>query len=52
MDERELEEALVGPPAEWSIETAFEQIEACGFECVAGPLENNTAYRWLKEQAL
>lgn len=28
-----------------------EQLESCGFECVAGPLENNTAFIALKELA-
>lgn len=57
MGERDLEYALealdgaiVGIPAEWTIASAFEELEACGFECVGGPLENHVAYRWLKEQ--
>lgn len=28
-----------------------EQLEACGFECEAGPLENNTAFVELKKRA-
>lgn len=28
-----------------------EQLEACGFECEAGPLENNVAFIALKELA-
>ncbi len=28
-----------------------EQLERCGFECEAGPLENNTAFIALKELA-
>lgn len=35
----------------WSIKTALEQIEACGFECEAGPLKNNVAYQWLQGAA-
>jgi hypothetical protein len=33
----------------WTPTTALEQIERCDFECVAGPLSNNAAYRWLKD---
>lgn len=33
----------------WNVETAFEQIEKCTFECEGGGLENNVAYRWLKK---
>jgi hypothetical protein len=44
-------QALVRPAdAEWNFQTAIEQIEKCDFECIAGPLENNVAWRWLKEQ--
>lgn len=35
----------------WSIKTAIEQIDSCGFECEAGPLANNIAYQWLKDAA-
>lgn len=35
----------------WTLATAIEQIERCGFECEAGSIENNAAFRWLKEQA-
>lgn len=35
----------------WSIETALEQIRACEFECIAGPLANNEAWRWLEDAA-
>lgn len=35
----------------WSVPTALEQIDACAFECEAGPLANNVAYRWLKDAA-
>jgi hypothetical protein len=35
----------------WSMATALEQIDACGFECEAGPLANNVAYQWLKGAA-
>lgn len=35
----------------WSVKTALEQIDACNFECEAGPLANNVAYRWLKDAA-
>lgn len=29
--------------------TAIEQIEKCGFECVAGPLRLNTGYQFLAD---
>ena len=35
----------------WSIATALEQIKSCGFECEAGPLENNAAWQWLTKAA-
>jgi hypothetical protein len=35
----------------WSLASALEQIESCDFECEAGPLANNLAYRWLKDAA-
>ena len=37
--------------SEWTLTTALEQIDKCGFECEGGPLSNNVAYRWLKEAA-
>lgn len=37
------------PARHWSISSAFEQIEKCGYECEGGPLANNDAYVWLKE---
>lgn len=35
----------------WSLSEAIAQIDACAFECEAGPLANNIAYRWLKDAA-
>lgn len=35
---------------DWTVQTAIKQIESCDFECIAGPLENNAAWRWLKEK--
>jgi hypothetical protein len=35
---------------DWTFKTAVEQIESCDFECIAGPLANNIAWRWLKTQ--
>lgn len=35
-------------PTEWTVATAFEQLEKCRYACEGGPLENNVAYRWLK----
>jgi hypothetical protein len=35
----------------WTLFTALEQIESCGFECEAGPLANSAAWRWLKGAA-
>jgi hypothetical protein len=35
----------------WSIQTALEQIRSCDFECEAGPLANNLAWRWLEPAA-
>jgi hypothetical protein len=34
---------------EWTVDTAIEQIEKCGFECQAGFIDNSSAWRWLKE---
>lgn len=31
----------------YTIATALSQIASCGFECEAGPLENEDAWRWL-----
>jgi hypothetical protein len=31
-------------------ESAIEQIEKCDFQCQGGPLSNNVAWRWLKQQ--
>ena len=31
----------------WTVQSAFEQIRACRYECEAGPLESNTAFQWL-----
>lgn len=32
-----------------NLKEIVEQLEMCGFECEAGPLENNTAFVALKE---
>lgn len=37
--------------AEYTIASAIAQVEKCDFECEAGPLANNTGWRWLKAQA-
>lgn len=34
-----------------NLKEIVEQLEKCGFECEAGPLENNTAFVELKEPA-
>lgn len=36
-------------PTEWTVASAFEQLEKCRYACEGGPLENNAAYRWLKD---
>jgi hypothetical protein len=39
------------PPVKtWTTETAFEQIRKCGYTCEGGPLENNDAWRWIRQQ--
>ncbi len=35
------------PVKPWTIETAIEQVEKCGFEHEGGPLKNNDAWRWI-----
>jgi len=35
----------------YSFPDALAQIESCGFECEAGPLENNVAWRFLTAAA-
>lgn len=37
---------------DWTVKTAFEQLESCGYKCEAGPLEMNVAYIWLKKRHL
>ena len=37
--------------ADYTIASAFAQVEKCDFECEGGPLANNSGWRWLKEQA-
>jgi hypothetical protein len=32
----------------YDFDSAIEELERCGFECQAGPLENAEAWRWLK----
>ena len=34
----------------WDNYSAIDQITKCQFECEGGPLENNVAWRWLKER--
>lgn len=34
-----------------NLKTSLEQMESCGFECEAGPLENNTGFSFIKEAA-
>lgn len=34
-----------------NIQTAIKQVEACGFECEAGPLGNNVGWKWLAKLA-
>lgn len=36
----------------WTYETALDQLERCDFECEGGPLENNAAFIWLKNELL
>jgi hypothetical protein len=43
---------LVRGDGKWTPASAIEQIERCDFECIAGPLTNNVAWRWLKEHLL
>jgi hypothetical protein len=33
----------------WNARTAIEQIEKCGFECEAGPIEQNTAFVFVRD---
>lgn len=32
----------------WTVKSAVEQIESCAYECEAGPLANNIAWRFIK----
>lgn len=32
----------------WDVQTAINQIESCGYECIGGPLKDNTAWQWLR----
>lgn len=34
-----------------TLQEIIEQLEACGYECEAGPLENNVAWQELKQKA-
>jgi hypothetical protein len=34
----------------WTFKTAVQQIDACGFECEAGPIANSEAWRWIKDR--
>lgn len=34
----------------WDNHSALDQIAGCHFECEAGPLANNVAWRWLKDR--
>jgi hypothetical protein len=40
------------PEGDWMPDTVIAQIEKCGFECQGGPLENNVAWRWMKNTML
>jgi len=33
--------------ASWTLASAIEQIEKCGYECTGGALANNQAWRWI-----
>lgn len=35
---------------DWTVETAFAQLDSGGYRCEGGPLENNVAYRWLRAE--
>lgn len=37
-----------GNTGRWTLDDALAQIEKCGFECEGGPIENNVAFRWLR----
>lgn len=39
------------PINHWSMKTALEQLESCGYECEAGNLANNDAWVWLRRAA-
>lgn len=39
------------PVKHWSMRSAIEQIQKCPYECEAGGLENNDAWRWLVQAA-
>ncbi len=40
-----------GTNPHWNIESAFEQLEFCGYECTGGKLELNDAYIFLRQEA-
>jgi hypothetical protein len=39
------------PVQHWTMKTAIEQVQKCGFECEGGPLANNDAWTWLAASA-
>jgi len=39
---------MANEPHPYTVRGAVDQIEACAFECQAGPLANNTAWAWMK----
>jgi hypothetical protein len=40
------------PEGDWMPDTAIAQVESCGFECEAGPLELSKAWMWIKNTLL
>ena len=38
---------MTDPAKHWSMKTAIEQIQKCGFECEGGNLQHNDAWIWL-----
>jgi len=39
------------PVKSWTMKSAIEQVQKCGFECEGGSIDNNDAWRWLVQSA-
>ena len=44
-------EQVLSPVKLWTAAEAIKSLNSCEFECIAGPLKNNTAWQFLEKQA-